>query len=271
MSVPPAPLLLVSVRDRQEAAAAVAGGADIVDVKDPSHGPLGYAGPAAVAAIAAEVDGRLKVSAALGECSDWLEHDQPPPLSPEQVRQLHWVKLGPAGLADAEDWMAMWLQAQRATMSASTSMASVAETTSDVDPRAGRWPQWVAVVYADSERASSPAPEAILQAAIEQNCAAVLVDTYEKDGRTTFDWLAESRLHQLRQAAADAGLLFALAGQISIGHTPQIRDLQPDIVAVRGAVCDQSDRGRAVNADRVQSLKKVLLEAAVSNPGCSRV
>ena len=270
MSVPTAPLLLVSVRDCQEAAAAVAGGADIVDVKDPANGPLGYAGPEDIAAIAREVDGRLKVSAALGECRDWLERDRPPQLSPAQTHQLDWVKLGPAGLADAEDWMATWLQAQRATKRAAETCgletAPVAETTA-----ASKSPQWVAVAYADCERARSPEPEAMLQAASQQNCAALLLDTYVKDGRTTFDWLSESRLHQLRQAAAEAGLLFALAGQISVGHTPQIRDLQPDIVAVRGAACDQSDRGRAVSADRVQSLKKVLLEAAVSTPGCSRV
>ncbi|MCR9200033.1 MAG: (5-formylfuran-3-yl)methyl phosphate synthase [Planctomycetaceae bacterium] len=258
MSVPTAPSLLVSVRDCREAAAAVSGGADIVDVKDPANGPLGYAGPDAVAAIAREVDGRLKVSAALGECRDWLGQDGPQPLSLTQAYPLHWVKLGPAGLADAEDWTALWRQAQQATRPA-------AETT------LAAWPRWVAVAYADSERASSPGPEAILQAAIEQDCAALLVDTFVKDGHTTFDWLGESRLCQLRQTAADAGLLFALAGQISVGHTPQIRDLQPDIVAVRGAVCDSSDRGRAVSADRVRSLKKVLLEAAVSNPGCSRV
>ena len=35
--------LLVSVRSRQEAAAALAGGADIIDIKEPSQGSLGRA------------------------------------------------------------------------------------------------------------------------------------------------------------------------------------------------------------------------------------
>ena len=37
----PAPGLLVSVRSAAEAATALAGGADLIDVKEPSRGPLG--------------------------------------------------------------------------------------------------------------------------------------------------------------------------------------------------------------------------------------
>ena len=37
------PKLLVSVRSADEARAALAGGADLIDVKEPAHGPLGAA------------------------------------------------------------------------------------------------------------------------------------------------------------------------------------------------------------------------------------
>ena len=37
--------LLVSVRSADEAEAAIAGGADVIDVKEPSHGPLGMSEP----------------------------------------------------------------------------------------------------------------------------------------------------------------------------------------------------------------------------------
>ena len=39
------PQLLVSVRNATEAAAAVLGGADILDVKEPANGPLGRGRP----------------------------------------------------------------------------------------------------------------------------------------------------------------------------------------------------------------------------------
>src|SRR5262249_6225382 len=42
------PRLLVSVRDVREAEAALAGGADLIDIKEPAHGPLGRADDAVI-------------------------------------------------------------------------------------------------------------------------------------------------------------------------------------------------------------------------------
>ena len=61
--------LLVSVANALDAAAAVEGGADIVDAKDPSRGALGPVSPAALRAIIATVAGRRPVSAAEGDGS----------------------------------------------------------------------------------------------------------------------------------------------------------------------------------------------------------
>ena len=61
--------LLVSVADATDAAAAVEGGADIVDAKDPSRGALAPVSPAALGAIIATVAGRRPVSAAEGDGS----------------------------------------------------------------------------------------------------------------------------------------------------------------------------------------------------------
>ena len=62
--------LLVSVADAADAAAAVDGGADIIDAKDPSRGPLGPVTASALSAILAAVAGRRPVSAALGDLGD---------------------------------------------------------------------------------------------------------------------------------------------------------------------------------------------------------
>ena len=61
------PRLLVSVRDAAEAAAALAGGAALIDVKEPARGSLGRADAATIAAVVAAVGGRVPVSVALGE------------------------------------------------------------------------------------------------------------------------------------------------------------------------------------------------------------
>ena len=59
---------LVSVRSPDEARIALAGGADIVDAKEPSHGALGAVSPAAIAAIVEVVAGARPVSATIGDC-----------------------------------------------------------------------------------------------------------------------------------------------------------------------------------------------------------
>src|SRR4051794_20645147 len=90
------PGLLVSVRDAAEAAAALRGGADVIDVKEPRRGPLGRADDATVAAVVAAVAGRRPVSAALGELAD-------AGAAAPAVPGLAFVKWGLAGAA-AVDW-----------------------------------------------------------------------------------------------------------------------------------------------------------------------
>src|SRR5688572_22177610 len=64
------PGLLVSVRSAEEAVAALAGGADVIDVKEPNRGPLGAADPQTIAEIVRVVRGRVPVTAAAGELLD---------------------------------------------------------------------------------------------------------------------------------------------------------------------------------------------------------
>src|SRR4051794_22711300 len=85
--------LLVSVRSAPEADAAVAGGAHLIDVKEPQRGPLGRADDAVSAEVVRAVAGRRPVSAALGEL---LEGYMPP----DRV-SLTYVKWGLAGCASA--------------------------------------------------------------------------------------------------------------------------------------------------------------------------
>ena len=59
--------LLVSVRSEAEVAAALAGGADLIDAKEPALGSLGPVGGAELLAIAARVPETVPLSAALGD------------------------------------------------------------------------------------------------------------------------------------------------------------------------------------------------------------
>ena len=67
--------LLVSVRDVNEADAAIAGNADIIDVKEPARGSLGMASLESIAAIVSRCRNEQNAphcSAALGELQEWL-------------------------------------------------------------------------------------------------------------------------------------------------------------------------------------------------------
>src|SRR5262245_66329327 len=62
--------LLVSVADATDAAAALEGGADIIDAKDPLSGALGAVSLETLRGICAEVNHRRAVTAALGDHAD---------------------------------------------------------------------------------------------------------------------------------------------------------------------------------------------------------
>ncbi len=233
--------LLVSVRSAEEAAAALAGGATIIDIKEPDRGSLGRCDPAAIGEIAALVRRHRPetlLSAALGEVR---ESTDSPPLPAECAESLNLVKSGLSGLVPqnggTSNWQEVWHRC-RTEHSRHTRSAA----------------QWVAVSYADAARSGSPSPEDVLAEGRRLGCPVLLIDTYVKDESTLLDWLSMADLRRLRQATHDGNMKLALAGRISISLLPQILAVDPDIVAVRGAACEQSRRTAAVTAERVREL-----------------
>ncbi|OYW18577.1 MAG: hypothetical protein B7Z55_10365, partial [Planctomycetales bacterium 12-60-4] len=107
MSDPVRPRLLVSVRDAGECEAALLGGAEIIDVKEPSRGPLGMADLSVIRAIANRMGSQESIpglSVALGELKEWTI-DRPVPALPPAVK---WAKLGFAGTRASTDWSQQW-------------------------------------------------------------------------------------------------------------------------------------------------------------------
>ena len=85
-----------------------------------------------------------------------------------------------------------------------------------------------------------------------------LIDTFFKLSDSIFDVLTFDRLMDMRSAASSAGVTFAVAGQIRERHLPQVHELHPDIVGVRGAVCVGEDRKARLSAAKVRALKNGL-------------
>ena len=236
------PRLLVSVRNVAELEAAMAGGVDIVDVKEPANGPLGRADASVIEAISVRFRERSTsvgsspqgLSVALGEVQD-LWHDSPIPQIPPDVS---WAKLGLAGLGTRSDWVVEWGRCRQ-----------------QFDAAAGRPLQWIAVAYADAVLARAPAIDDVLAAAMATGCAGLLIDTFDKSSGGLLEWLSVERLTQLSMAAQAQGLLFAVAGKVTAIELPALQAAQPSVVAVRSAVCSGQNRQQNVTLDGVRSFR----------------
>jgi hypothetical protein len=232
--------LLVSVRSASEAEAALRGGATLIDVKEPRDGSLGRATVAQWAQVAAAVAQRAPVSVAWGELRDAA--DDVPSAMPASVA---FAKCGLAGCAAWRDWPQRWRNwAERLPP--------------PVAP--------VAVLYADWQAAGAPPPNQILQHAVAHRCRALLCDTWAKDGRTLLDHLAPAALGALTCAARRCGMLIVLAGALHVGDLRDVLALEPDFVAVRGAVC-QGGRTGTVHEHRVAEFAQALARATGAPQG----
>jgi hypothetical protein len=217
--------LLVSVRSVAEAKAAVAGGAAIVDVKEPARGPLGRADPQVWSEVRRVVPESIPVSVALGELHEWID---PGGLDASDFAGVAFRKLGLAGAAP--HWRRDWERIRRGM---------------------GAGPLWIAVAYADWRLAGAPHPDEVLEAALgADDCGGLLVDTWDKTRRNRLDaswgaWLARARA---------AGRLTVLSGSLDETSIAELVKLNPDYFGVRGAACRVNDRLAAIDSRRVARL-----------------
>jgi uncharacterized protein (UPF0264 family) len=228
--------LLVSVRDADEAIAALEAGADIIDVKEPNRGSLGAADFATIAAIVKAVAGRAPVSAAIGELLDGCALQIPP--------GVEFVKIGLAGCGGVLDWQSRWRVAIEAIRQCDDSR-----------------PQPVAVVYADWRAAYAPNPADVLREAAKIGCPGLLIDTCDKSAGGLFDHWPTDRLHDfLNLSRAQLGFV-VLAGSLAGESFRQAARLWPNLVAVRGAACDTGREGQ-MSGRHVRELKDVLRQVS---------
>ncbi len=238
--------LLVSVRDPDEVGQALAGGADIVDAKDPDSGPLGPVPLPRLRAIAARVPAGVPFSLALGD----------PRGGPEVVRAIEslatlpgpgpaFCKIGFLGAREAD--AAALLEAAVAAARSLPAPAGV-----------------VAVAYADADGAA-PRPEAILDCAARAGARGVLLDTVRKDGGTLLDRFGAGELGAWVARVRGEGLLAAVAGRLRAEHIPPVAQTGADVVGIRGAGC-AGDRGSRLVARKVRSVR-IALDRALAGAG----
>jgi uncharacterized protein (UPF0264 family) len=225
--------LLVSVRSADEVAAALAGGADLIDVKEPAKGPLAPAEAEVVAAVIGAVKGKVPVSAALGE---W---------SPNAITDAHWhlelkldyVKWGLANYAPVVGW---------------------GEDLLDTRRQLPVGMEMVAVAYADWERAKSVPPAELVKFAKRFRFKAFLLDTWGKDGKTLLDFMKPADAIELAESLKRVGITVAIGGSLRPEHAKQLKAAAPDYFAVRSSACAAGKRDGVIDEARVKKWKEAI-------------
>ena len=233
--------LLVSVAGAGEARAALAGGADLIDVKDPRGGALGAVRPDVLRAVRDAVPARHPLSVVLGDGG------RPEPLARRAAaaRRLGaaFVKLGFRGVTTPVRARALAAAARRG---------------------AGDETRLVLVAYADWRAAAGCAFGTLVDVAADTGAAGVLLDTAVKgagllaqlDGDEVAEWIA---------AAHAADLFAGLAGGLRGTDFARAAELGADLVGVRGAACDGGRKG-PVSAIRVAELSALARAATLAAP-----
>jgi len=239
--------LLVSVRSAAETVEALAGGADVIDAKEPSRGSLGPVTPESLRAIALAVSGSVPLSVALGDPTDAAAAAAAiAPLG--ELESRAGGTFAKVGLAGARSHAAA---------------ESLIGGAMDAAARCATRPGVVVVAYADQGMAGAPHRDLVSTLAAAAGASGVLLDTYLKDGRDLFDHVAEPELRAWIARAKQAGLVVALAGSLSAAGIARAAGLPADIVGVRGAACAGGRAGR-ISAARVRALRGALRQGRQS-------
>jgi uncharacterized protein (UPF0264 family) len=231
--------LLVSVSDATEAGYALDGGADIIDAKDPSSGPLGPVTLETLTAIRLRLGVRRPLSAALGDPSGEVDAHR---MARSFVSAgVDFVKVGFLAARDLAD-------VHRVVSSA---VSGAGEAAREPEARGGV----IAVAYAD-HTPGGVTPWRLIDIACGAGATGILLDTADKLGPGLLSLLPPETLESWIHETSSAGLLVAIAGRLSEDDVMRLRDTSADIVGVRGAACVGGRMGR-VNADTVRRLKAV--------------
>jgi uncharacterized protein (UPF0264 family) len=223
----------------EEAARALAAGADVLDIKEPREGSLGACPPAILRAVVALVDARphppqagpaagsarpVLVSAALGD-------------APNLPGTLALAAAGAA--ACGVDVLKIGLWGTPRESEAIDLVRAVVEAARATSPSV----RIVAAAYADADRIGALPPLALPAVAEAGGAFGCLIDTARKDGSRLFDHLGVQALRRLVGEAHRRGLACGLAGSLSVRDVPILREIGPDYVGARGALCGGGRQG----------------------------
>ncbi|MBO0733253.1 MAG: dihydroneopterin aldolase [Methylocapsa sp.] len=220
-------LMLASVRSPAEAETVWAGGADIIDLKDPAKGALGALDCEVAAQIVRTVARRKPVSAAAGTALG----------APEEI--LDRV----AGVAAAGvDYVKVGIVSQTEARVCVEGLKSHADKI-----------KLVGVLFADC------APNLELLTVMSQSgFAGAMLDTAKKEAGRLLDHMDVAALDRFVGQCRRNGLMSGLAGSLEAPDVPRLLPLQPDYLGFRGSLCQGRARDAEIDAGSVRMIRELI-------------
>ncbi len=234
--------MLISPSNEQEALEAIAGGADIIDVKNPKEGALGASFPWIIRRIREITPSDRAVSCTLGDLPN-LPGSASLAAYGAVALGVNYVKVSLYGLKTSEDAVVL-LKA----------VVKAAKTNCDV--------KVVAAGFADAHRIGSLPPSEVPKVASEAGCDVAMIDTAVKDGKNLFDFMTPEQLTRFVSESHSYHLEAALAGSLQKEHLPALCRLDADLVGLRGAACADGDRLKGhITRQKVHELVEIVRNA----------
>lgn len=225
--------LLISVKNVEEAGIALAGGADIIDLKNPDEGALGALPIAEIQSILAFINGRKEVSATIGDIP--MQAD----LIVGQVAQLQklplsFIKIGFFATGNYQ----VCLDAIQKLESQSINVKNQ---------------QLIAVLFAELDY-----PIDLLAKIKQAGFSGVMLDTMHKNGKTYQDYYPVRALNELLAQVTANQLLFGIAGSLQISHVKSAKKLMPYFMGFRGGVCAENKRQSSLDMQKIYNVREFL-------------
>jgi uncharacterized protein (UPF0264 family) len=241
--------LLISPTNEKEAVEAIAGGADIIDVKNPKEGALGANYPWVIKRIKEITPKHLEVSCTLGEAGDLPGTTSLAALGAASLN-VDYIKVGLYGIKTPKKAVFMLQNVNRAAK--------------EFNPKI----KIATAGYADAEKIDAIHPLLIPEIAHKAQVDVAMLDTSVKDGKNLFDYLTMEQLKKFVNLAHGFGLKTALAGSLRKRDLPVVFGLGADIAGLRGAACTNSNRvtgqiTRKLVSELVETIRQAETQADV--------
>jgi len=219
---------------------------DLIDVKDPSKGPLGAAGLVTVHSIRSAVGSHAPLSVALGE------------LDPNNVGGT--VELGRL-MAGAGATM---LKVGLSNIKEQTALKTLTELKKALSDKVAV----AAVAYADGDELGFFPYFALPGIAKDAGLDGIMLDTYTKgENKSLLDYISSSYIKTIIDEGKNLGLKTALAGGLDLQHIDEISRISPDWIGFRAAITTEGVREKiGIDRSKVNKLKMMIRLAAKKNP-----